>query len=42
MPTDDFYTAIQADAAAVACSASRPGLAPIARGIPLRVDDALA
>jgi len=42
MPTDDFYTAIQADAAAVASFASRPGLALIAGGVPLQIDGMVA
>ena len=42
MPTDDFYSAIQADAAAIASFAPRPGLALIAGGIPIIVDGAVA
>ena len=36
MPVDEFFEAIKADAAAVASFASRPGLALIAGGVPLR------
>lgn len=42
MPTDDFYNAIQTDAAAVASFATRPGLALIAGGMPVIVDGAVA
>ena len=42
MPTDDFYHAIQMDAAAVASFATRPGLALIAGGIPVIVDGSVA
>src|SRR5215470_1473855 len=41
MPGDDFFNAIKADAAAVASFASRPGLALIAGGMPLVIDDAV-
>lgn len=34
MPSDDFYSAIEADGAAVASFATRPGLALIAGGLP--------
>ena len=37
MPGDDFFKAIEGDAAAVASFASRPGLALVAGGIPLVV-----
>jgi glc operon protein GlcG len=37
MPVDEFFDAIKQDAAAVASFASRPGLALIAGGVPLRV-----
>jgi uncharacterized protein GlcG (DUF336 family) len=40
MPPDDFYRAIESDPAAVTEFATRPGLALIAGGLPLRVDDA--
>ena len=39
MPPDDFYAAIEPDAAAVAEFATRPGLALIAGGLPV-LDDA--
>jgi uncharacterized protein GlcG (DUF336 family) len=42
MPTDDFYTAIESDAAAVASFANRPGLALIAGGLPLLVEGQVA
>jgi uncharacterized protein GlcG (DUF336 family) len=42
MPTDDFYAAIEADAAAVASFANRPGLALIAGGLPLLVEGQIA
>jgi uncharacterized protein GlcG (DUF336 family) len=42
LPTDDFYTAIEGDAAAVASFATRPGLALIAGGIPIHVNNAVA
>lgn len=35
MPPDDFFTAIESDAAAVAEFATRPGLALIAGGLPV-------
>jgi glc operon protein GlcG len=35
MPPDEFYTAIEADGAAVASFAARPGMALIAGGLPL-------
>ena len=35
MPSDDFYSAIEADGAAVASFATRPGLALIAGGLPV-------
>jgi uncharacterized protein GlcG (DUF336 family) len=38
MPPDDFYAAIESDAAAVAEFATRPGLALIAGGLPVIVD----
>jgi glc operon protein GlcG len=38
MPPDDFYGAIEADAAAVASFATRPGLALIAGGLPVVID----
>ena len=38
IPPDDFYDAIQADAAAVAEFATRPGLALIAGGLPVLAD----
>jgi len=42
MPPDDFYSAIQADGAAVASFATRPGLALIAGGLPVLVDGQVA
>ena len=42
IPPDDFYNAIQADAAAVAEFATRPGLALIAGGLPVLADGQLA
>jgi glc operon protein GlcG len=42
MPPDDFYTAIESDAAAVAEFGTRPGLALIAGGLPLITDGAVA
>ena len=42
MPPDDFYSAIQADGAAVASFATRPGLALIAGGLPVVVDGQVA
>jgi glc operon protein GlcG len=38
MPPDDFYQAIESDAAAVAEFATRPGLALIAGGLPVIAD----
>jgi uncharacterized protein GlcG (DUF336 family) len=38
MPPDDFYAAIESDAAAVAEFATRPGLALIAGGLPVISD----
>jgi uncharacterized protein GlcG (DUF336 family) len=42
MPPDDFYAAIESDAAAVAEFATRPGLALIAGGLPVLVDSEVA
>lgn len=42
MPTDDFFAAIEADSAAVASFATRPGLALIAGGVPIVVDGQVA
>jgi uncharacterized protein GlcG (DUF336 family) len=42
MPPDDFYSAIEADGAAVAEFATRPGLALIAGGLPVIVDRRVA
>lgn len=42
MPPDDFYAAIESDAAAVAEFATRPGLALIAGGLPVVVDSKVA
>lgn len=42
MPPDDFYTAIESDAAAVAEFATRPGLALIAGGLPVIADGRVA
>ena len=42
MPPDDFYAAIESDAAAVAEFATRPGLALIAGGLPVIVDSKVA
>jgi uncharacterized protein GlcG (DUF336 family) len=42
MPTDDFYNAIEGDAAAVASFATRPGLALIAGGIPIQMNNGVA
>lgn len=42
MPTDEFFAAIEADAAAVASFANRPGLALIAGGLPLVIDGQVA
>jgi glc operon protein GlcG len=42
MPPDDFFAAIEADPAAVASFANRPGLALIAGGLPVLVDGQVA
>lgn len=42
MPPDEFYAAIESDAAAVASFASRPGLALIAGGLPVLADGQVA
>jgi glc operon protein GlcG len=42
MPPDDFYAAIESDAAAVASFATRPGLALIGGGIPVVADGQVA
>jgi len=42
MPPDDFYSAIEADGAAVASFATRPGLALIAGGLPVIVGGPVA
>jgi len=42
MPTDDFYSAIEPDGAAVASFAARPGLALIGGGLPLLADGQVA
>ena len=42
MPPDDFYAAIESDAAAVAEFATRPGLALIAGGLPVLADGRVA
>jgi uncharacterized protein GlcG (DUF336 family) len=42
MPPDDFYSAIESDGAAVAEFATRPGLALIAGGLPVIVDQRVA
>lgn len=42
MPTDDFYSAIEPDGAAVASFAMRPGLALIGGGVPLLADGQVA
>jgi uncharacterized protein GlcG (DUF336 family) len=42
MPPDDFYAAIESDGAAVAEFATRPGLALIAGGLPVIVDQRVA
>lgn len=42
MPPDDFYAAIESDAAAVAEFATRPGLALIAGGLPVIADGKVA
>lgn len=42
MPTDDFYSTIESDGAAVASFAARPGLALIGGGLPVLVDGQVA
>jgi glc operon protein GlcG len=42
MPTDDFYSAIESDGAAVTSFATRPGLALIGGGVPLLADGQVA
>lgn len=42
MPTDDFYSAISADGAAVASFAGRPGLALIGGGLPVLANGQVA
>jgi glc operon protein GlcG len=42
MPPDDFYAAIESDAAAVTEFGTRPGLALIAGGIPVLADGVVA
>ena len=42
MPPDDFYAAIEADGAAVASFAGRPGLALIGGGLPLVTEGQVA
>ena len=42
MPPDDFYAAIESDAAAVAEFGTRPGLALIAGGLPVLADGKVA
>jgi uncharacterized protein GlcG (DUF336 family) len=42
MPTDEFFAAIEPDAAAVASFATRPGVALIAGGLPLLVEGQIA
>ena len=42
MPPDDFYAAIESDAAAVAEFGTRPGLALIAGGLPVLTDGKVA
>jgi uncharacterized protein GlcG (DUF336 family) len=42
MPPDDFYAAIKEDGAAVASFATRPGLALIAGGLPVRSGERVA
>ena len=42
MPPDDFFAAIEADPAAVASFANRPGLALIAGGLPVLADGEVA
>ncbi len=42
MPPDEFYSAIESDAAAVTEFGTRPGLALIAGGVPVIVDGRVA
>jgi glc operon protein GlcG len=42
MPTDDFYSAISADGAAVASFAGRPGLALVGGGLPVLANGQVA
>jgi glc operon protein GlcG len=42
MPTDEFFAAIESDAAAVASFATRPGFALIAGGLPFLVEGQIA
>jgi glc operon protein GlcG len=42
MPPDEFYAAIESDAAAVAEFTTRPGLALIGGGLPVLADGAVA
>jgi glc operon protein GlcG len=42
MPTDDFYSAIESDGAAVASFAARPGLTLIGGGLPVLADGQVA
>jgi glc operon protein GlcG len=42
MPTDDFYSAIESDGAAVAAFATRPPLALIGGGLPVLADGLVA
>jgi uncharacterized protein GlcG (DUF336 family) len=42
MPPDEFYAAIESDAAAVAEFATRPGLALIGGGLPVVIDSKVA
>jgi glc operon protein GlcG len=42
MPPDDFFSAIEADSAAVASFAGRPGLALIAGGVPVLANGRVA
>jgi glc operon protein GlcG len=42
IPPDEFYAAIEADAAAIASFAARPGMALIAGGLPLLADGQVA
>ena len=42
MPPDDFYSAIEADGAAVAEFGTRPGLTLVAGGLPVIADGAVA